>query len=214
MMNKMVKRFYTTIEFSNGENSIGEGEDLFIGNVIAKNDNTGINRVIVDEDSNQVAILTNIDFWSKKSYEYTVLLCDSVDFIYMYAEEIDSCKVNTKGVINCFSNAIAKLIEDNKGVEVDNLSIPSAPNTSTMRASVSGKLKLGSNFKIYGDYYSSNYYVYEALRIGGGIDREIANIIKAESLIYSFLAELKLTEIFTVNKSGTNFNTVGLGLNT
>lgn len=109
--------------------------------------------------------------------------------------------------------ALQAIIEKYKIHEVDNSSVPSAPDTSKFRASRSGKLQFEFNyFSSAGTYDFSRRFIF-AVKIGSNIDAAIQEEIKEE--IYKVIKPYHQYNgmdagVHCEYKYGTNYDTYGL----
>lgn len=185
-----------------------ENEDLFSGEVLFSNDRIPL---IIFNDKNEICVFISCDAWSNKNnYHYVSFSTDnSRAWIYNLIEYFSQCEYNTNSVLDLASSQFEKIKESFEFTQVDDSSIPSAPNTSSFRASVSGKINLLSNVTSYGEYNSKNF-LYKSFQIGSGIDREQSNLIVAVSSVIAVLASDRLEKSSKYFAYGTNFNTVGI----
>jgi hypothetical protein len=110
---------------------------------------------------------------------------------------------------------LEKIVETYKEHEVENTSIPSAPDSTKFRASVSGKIKIRKQHISYGGRYDLDYYFPVCITVGGGIDREIHKEI--DEIVRKLSDKMKGSLSCDAkkgshrSKSGTNFSVYGLG---
>jgi DNA repair protein RadC len=112
---------------------------------------------------------------------------------------------------------IKKIVDKYKNKEVSDTTVPSAPNSSSFMASVSGKIKLVVNFIQRGGYYSRDKNVLIGVLIGNGIDSVTQKKIKQDIYEVMFPYDQYNSSdggVMWFTKSGTNYDTVGLMCNT
>jgi hypothetical protein len=165
--------------------------------------------VIVNHDESTVAVIC--DYSTKNDCTFfTVHKFDNLLWLDNFVIDLTFCTIDTMGVINVFESAMNEIAEIYSSETVNDSSTPSAPNSSTCRASISGKLKVAKAFQSHGGYYGSNNYFHCGLQIGSGIKRSTIKEITSLASIYGHLATKMLTKIHVLKKEGTNFNTIGL----
>jgi hypothetical protein len=185
-----------------------ENENVFTGEVLLSNDRIPL---IIFNDKNEICVFISCDAWSSKNnYHYVSFTTyKSRSWIYSLIEKFSECVYNTNSVLDLASSEFEKIKDSFQFTQVDDSSIPSAPNTSSFRASVSGKINLLSNVTSYGEY-NSKTFLHKSFQIGSGIDRKQSNLIVAVSSVISILASARLEKSSRHYKDGTNFTTVGI----
>lgn len=188
------------------ESLINKGFD---GVVIYK---TYANITDIDEPYNIV-----IPFNFKKSVKFIEQrrLSDNkhLQFMAGLIEGIEGNKLKTKRDIELFVTMLINLKGAADAMNVENTKIASAPNSTTMKASVSGT---AINYS-FNDIHRAGYYGFDKpyiinIQIGGGLELELKRAI--EIIMVKFLSkysfESDLGESKIVTDTGTNYNSVML----
>lgn len=182
-------------------------DSKFLGDVIAKRED-GLNQVLMNAHS--IAVLTGIESYEERPFVFTTVSYDDLSWFEDYIEEINKAEAKDD-VINVYADAVHELVCTYEQYNVANSSVPSAPNTATMRASKSGKVTYATDETYYTD--SSNLHAAISVKVGGGMDNHIRKVIAAQILSLTYVALTKLPKEFhAIINEGTNFNRYGLGV--
>jgi hypothetical protein len=182
-------------------------DSKFLGDIIAKR-HDGLNQVLMNAHS--IAVLTGIESYEEKPFVFTTVSYDDLSWFNDYIEEINNAK-DVDEVLSVYSEAAYDLVNTYEQYEVADSSVPSAPNTATMRASKSGKLTYAVNESYQN--HSSRDHSPISIKVGGGMDNHIRKVIAAQVLSLTYVALTKLPrEFYAIISEGTNFNRYGLGV--
>tara|TARA_B100000809_G_C15098692_1_gene516030 strand:- start:182 stop:811 length:630 start_codon:yes stop_codon:yes gene_type:complete len=182
-------------------------DSKFLGDIIAKR-NDGLNQVMMNAYS--IAVLTGIECYENKPFVFTTVEYDDLSWFEDYIEEINAAKTDSD-VANIYLGAIDELVNTYEQYNVADSSVPSAPSTSTMRASKSGKVEYKTNEAYQNG--STRDHSAVSVKVGGGMENRIRKLIAAQTMALTYIALAKLPEqYYAIIQEGTNFNRYGLGI--
>jgi hypothetical protein len=166
-----------------------------------------------DNGGGSVAVYMEADIWKEGIYicDYQIFDYECLEWLHYFERAMDDATYNTNGVLTEYEGALFDLCETYEPYQVEDRSTPSAPNTSTFRAAVSGKLTQEKSLTSHGGQYELTVSFSHCVKIGQGIKGDVVNRIKAQALMLTYLAAAQVEHFTTYQRSGTNFDTIGLG---
>lgn len=208
-MFKVLNKLYLSrkdLETEENRIKINHDSESYEGDVICRNKELV---TVVKFENDTYGVLVYIDSWARDKNFKFVIFKDFNEIANNFIHDLSRCVFNTVGVINTIESYFEDILDMYKHVEVSKSSIPSAPNTETMRAIVQGDLNIKKDYPHYSSYGMTKY-VYIGFTIGSGILDESKEQLTAVLTLCSKLAAKKIKNASDLNSHGTAYNTVGI----
>ena len=109
---------------------------------------------------------------------------------------------------NIIKEQLQSLVEKYKIHQVAKSSVPSGPDTSKFKATVSGDISIVENFYCAGDYYKPSRTIDIGLKVGSGINTEIRKQMFAEAT--KILTPLTTGHGWLYDTYGSNWCLIGV----